>query len=74
MVVLVCLNMRVVHGEAEVPAVHEDVLEDIGVSTSQRDSVRGRYKTLFSAPRQSEMISTLPFIVGLILFMLRSMR
>ena len=41
MVVLVCLNMRVVHGKAEVPTVHEDVLEDIGVSTSQRDSVQG---------------------------------
>ena len=40
-VVLVCLNVRVVRGKAEVPAVHEDVLEDIGVSTSQRDSVWG---------------------------------
>ena len=41
MVVLVCLNVCVVRGKAEVLAVHEDVLEDIGVSTSRRDSVRG---------------------------------
>ncbi len=34
----------------------------------------GKYETLFSAPRQSEMISTLPFSVGYILFMLRSRR
>ena len=40
-VVLVCLNVRVVRGKAEVLAVHEDVLEDIGVSTSRRDSVWG---------------------------------
>jgi hypothetical protein len=66
--------MRVVHGKAEVSAAHEDVLEDIGVSTLQRILYGGRYETLFSAPRQSEMISALPFIVGLILFTLRSMR
>ena len=41
MVVLLCLNMHVVRGKAEVSAVHEDVLEDIGVSTLQRDSVQG---------------------------------
>jgi hypothetical protein len=40
-VVLVCFNVCVVRGEAEVPAVHEDVLEDIGVSTLQRDSLWG---------------------------------
>jgi hypothetical protein len=40
-VVLVCLNVCVVCGEAEVPSVHEDVLEDIVVLTLQRDSVWG---------------------------------
>ena len=40
-VVLVCLYVPVVHGEAEVPAVHEDVLEDIRVLTLRRDSVWG---------------------------------
>ena len=40
-VVLVCLNVRVVRGKAEIPAVHEDVFEDIGVSTLRTDSVWG---------------------------------
>ena len=41
-----------------------------------REGVRygGKYETLFSAPRQSETISTLPFNVVWILFMLRSNR
>ena len=34
----------------------------------------GKYETLFSAPRQPETISTLPFNVGWILFILRSNR
>jgi hypothetical protein len=34
----------------------------------------GKYETLFSAPRQSETISTRPFSVGYILFTLRSRR
>jgi hypothetical protein len=34
----------------------------------------GKYETLFSALRQSETISTLPFSVGYILFTLRSRR
>ena len=50
-VVLVCLNVRVVHGKAEVPAVHKDVLEDIGVSTSRRDSVWGKARDSFHRPQ-----------------------
>jgi hypothetical protein len=34
LVVLVCLDVLVVRGEAQVPAVDEDVLEDIGMSAS----------------------------------------
>ncbi len=36
LVILVRLNMRVICGKAEVPAVDQDGLEDIGMLTSQR--------------------------------------
>jgi hypothetical protein len=46
-VVLMCLNMQVAHGEGEISSVDKDSLEDVAVAALQQDTIRRQVRHLF---------------------------